>query len=70
VGNEYWAKHSSLLDNELEIVLSSNVVPLRTASESYQSSFDQFDLPSDDEEYLTPNNVPKATPGLSDRAAL
>ena len=35
----------------------------------YQSSFDPYDLCSDDEEYLTPNNVPETTPGRSDRAA-
>jgi len=39
------------------------------ASVSYQSSFDAYDLSSDDEEYITPNNVAEMTPGRSDRSA-
>jgi hypothetical protein len=39
------------------------------ASRSYQSSFDPYDLSSDDGEYLTPNNVAETTPGQSDRSA-
>jgi len=67
--NEYCAKHRHAPVNELETVPSSNPVPSTTASGSYQSSFDQYDLSSDDEEYLTPNNVPETTPGRSDCAA-
>ena len=55
--------------NKLETVTTSNLVPSATASGSYQSSFDPYDLSSDDEEYLTPNNVAETTPGRSDRAA-
>jgi len=55
--------------NKLETVPGSNLVPSSTASGSYQSSFDPYDLSSDDEEYLTPNNVAGTTPGRSDRAA-
>jgi len=55
--------------NKLKTVLTSNLVPSATASGSYQSSIDPFDSSSDDEEYLTPNNVVKTTPGQSDRAA-
>ena len=55
--------------NKLETVPTSNLVPSATASGSYQSSFDPYDLSSDDEEYLTPNNVAERTPGRSDRAA-
>jgi hypothetical protein len=55
--------------NKLETVPSSNFVPSATASGSYQSSFHTYDLSSDDEEYLTPNNVDETTPGLSDCAA-
>jgi len=55
--------------NKLKTVLTSNLVPSATASGSYQSSFDPFDSSSDDEEYLTPNNVVKTTPGQSDHAA-
>jgi len=39
------------------------------ASGSGQSSFDPYDLSSDDEEYLMPNNMPSMTPGRSNRAA-
>jgi len=69
VENEYCAKHRCAPVNNLETVPSSNLVPSATASGSYQSSFDPYDLSSDDEEYLTPNNVPATTPGRSDRAA-
>jgi len=63
VENEYWAKHRCVPVNKLETVRSSNLVPSATASGSYQSSFDPYDLSSDDEEYLTPNNVAETTPG-------
>jgi hypothetical protein len=69
VENEYCTKHRCALVNKLETVLSSKLVPSATASGSYQSSFDPYDLSSDDEEYLTPNNVPETTPRRSDRAA-
>jgi hypothetical protein len=55
--------------NKLETVPSSNLVPSATASVYYQSSFDLYDLSSDDEEYLTTNNVPETTPRQSDCAA-
>jgi len=67
--NEYCAKRRGAPVNKLETVPSSNLVPSATASGSYQSSFEPYDLSSDDEEYLTPNNVPETTPGGSDRAA-
>jgi len=69
VENEYCAEHRCVPVNKLETVLSSNLVPSAMASGSYQSSFDPYDLSSDDEEYLTPNNVAETTPGRSDRAA-
>jgi len=69
VQNEYCAKHRRVPVNKLETVPSSNLVPSATASGSYQSSFDPYDLSSDDEEYLTPKNVAETTPGRSDRAA-
>jgi hypothetical protein len=69
VENEYCTKHRGAPVNKLETVPSSNLVPSATASGSYQSSFDAYDLSSDDEEDLTPNNVPDMTPGRSDRAA-
>jgi len=55
--------------NKLETVSSSNFVPSETASGFYQSSFDPDDLSSDDEEYLTPNNVAETTPRRSEHAA-
>jgi hypothetical protein len=69
VDNEYCAKHPRVPVNKLETIPSSNLVPSATASGSYQSSFDPYDLSSDDEEYLMPNNVPETTPGQSDHAA-
>jgi len=67
--NEYCPKHRRVVVNTLETVLTSNLVPSAKASGSYQSSFDRYDLSSDDEEYLTPNNVAETTPGRSDRTA-
>jgi len=69
VENEYCAKHQRVPVNTLETVPSSNLIPSVTASGSYQSSLDPYDLSSDVEEYLTPNNVTERTPGRSDRAA-
>jgi len=69
VENEYCAKHRRAPVNKLETVPSSNLVPSATASGSYQSFFDPYDLSGDDEECLVPNNVPETTPGRSDRAA-
>jgi len=54
--------------NKLETVPSSNPPPSAMASGLSQSSFDAYDLSSDDEEYLTPNNVAETTPGRSDHA--
>jgi len=69
VENEYSSKHRHVPVNKLNIVPSSNLIPSATASGSCQSSFDSYDLSSDDEEYLTPNNVAETTPRRSDRAA-
>jgi len=69
VENDYCAKHRRVAVNKLETVPSSNLIPSATASGSYQSSFDPYNWSSDDEEYLTPNNVAEMTPGQSDRAA-
>jgi len=68
VEKEYCAKHRCAPVDTLKMVLSSNLVSSATASGSYQSFFDPYDLSSDDEEYLTPINVPETTPGRSDRA--
>jgi len=69
VVNEYCAKHRRVPVNKLETIPCSNLVPSATASGSYQSSFDPYELSSDDEEHLTPNNVAETTPAGSDRAA-
>ena len=55
--------------NKVESIPSSNLVHNIPASGSCQSSFDRYDLSSDDEEYLTPINVAETTPGQRDRAA-
>jgi len=64
VENENCAKHRCVLVNyKHESLPSSNLIPFATASGSCQSSFDPYYLSSDDEEYLTPNNVAETTPG-------
>ena len=55
--------------NKHEGLPRSNLIPSGTVLESCQSSFELHDLSSDDDEYLTPNNVAESTPGQSDRAA-
>ena len=51
------------------MVLSSNLVPSATVSEFYQPSVEPYDLSSDDEEYIMPDNVAEMTPRQSDRTA-
>jgi len=68
VQNKYCAKHRRLSVNKPERVASNN--PFSTmASGSGRSSYDPYDLSSDDDEYLTPENVAEMTPRRSDRAA-
>jgi len=69
VENEYSARHRRVPVNQHDSFLSSNPLPSTTASRSCQLSFYPFELSSDDEEYLTPNNVAETTPGWSDCAA-
>jgi len=66
VEDEYCARHRRVLVNKHESLPSSNHIPSATGSGSSQSSFDPYDLPSDDEKYLTPNNVAETTPKRSD----
>jgi len=54
--------------NKLEAVPTQNLVPSATASALYQSSSDPYDLPSNNEEYLTPNTVDEPTLGRTYRA--
>jgi len=70
VVNEYCAEHQCVPLNKHESLPSSNPLPSPTASGSRQSSIDLYDLSSNEEEYLTRNNVAETTPGRSDRAAL
>jgi len=69
VEDEYCPKHRRQPVNELETVPSNNLLPSATASGCYQTSFDPYDLSSNDEEYVTPNNVAETTPGRSDPIA-
>jgi hypothetical protein len=69
VENEYCAKHRRVPVNKPQTLLSSNHISSATASQSCQSSFDRYDVSSDDEEYLTPNIVAEMAPGRSDHAA-
>ena len=69
VVNEYCDKHRRVPVNELESLLISNLVPDPMASRSCQSSFDPYDLSSDDEETLMPINVAETTPGQCNRTA-
>jgi len=66
---DYCAKHRRVPVNKPESILSSNLVRFATASGSGQASCDRYDLSSDDEEYLTPNNVAETTPRRSHCAA-
>jgi len=69
VENEYCAKHRHVQVNTHESSPSSYLIPCATALGSWQSSFDPYDMSSNDEEYLPPNNVAETTPRRSDRAA-
>jgi len=69
VENKYCDKYWRVTVIEPESVLSSNLVSFSMASGSGKSSFDPYDLSSDDEEYLTPNNVAETTPRRSNCTA-
>jgi len=69
VENEYCAKHQRLSVNKPERVASKNLFISTTESGPGQSSFDPYDMSSDDDKYLTPRNVAEMTPGHSDPAA-
>jgi len=65
VENRYCAKHRCVSVNKHESFPSSNLIQSAMALKSCQSSFDPYDLSSNDVEYLTPNNVAETTPGWS-----
>jgi len=70
VENKDCAKHRHLPVTKPENILNNNFVSSAMDSSSVQSSYDPYDLSSDDEEYIMPNNAAKMTAGWSDRAAL
>jgi len=63
VENEHCGKHRRVPVNKLESLPSSKLIPSATTSGCCQSSFDPYDLSSDDEEYFTRNIVAETTPG-------
>jgi len=69
VENEYCAKLRRVLVKKQKSFPSSYLIHSATASGSCQSSFNPYDLSSNDEEYLMPNNVAETTPGRCDHAA-
>jgi len=69
VENEYCAKHRRLPVIKSDNTLNNNLSSFEMASRSGQSSYDPYDLSSDDDEYLMPTNVAETTPGGSDRVA-
>jgi len=66
VETEYCGKHRGVLVNKLENIPSGNFVHSTMASGSGQSLFAPYDLSSDDEECLMPNNVAEMTHRHSD----
>jgi len=67
--NEYCAKHRPLPVIQPESVTYNNVFPSAMASRSGQSSYDAYDLSSNDKEYLMPKDVAEMTPGRIDYEA-
>jgi len=69
VENEYCTKQWYVPVNKLESLPSSNLIPSAMASGFCQSSFDSYNLCTDEAEYLTPDNVVELTPGECECAA-
>jgi len=67
VDNEYSAKHRQMSVIIPDNVPGSSIFPSAKASGSGQSSFDPYDLSSDDDEYITPKRVAEMTPRQSNR---
>jgi len=63
VENEYCAKLRRLPVTKFENIPNNNLSFTAMASRSCHSSYDPYELSSDDEEYLMPNNVAETTPG-------
>jgi len=66
---KYRAKHRRVPVSKHQSLPRCNLIPSETVLGSCQSTFDPYDLSSDDEEFLTPDNMAGTTPGRSDRAA-
>jgi len=66
VEDEYCAKDRGLPIIEPGSVLCNNLLSSAMASRSGQSSYDPYDMSSDDEEDLMPKNVTETMPGRSD----
>jgi hypothetical protein len=66
---EYCIKHRRLLVTKPESIPNYNLFFSRMASRSGQSSYDHYDLSSNDDEYLMHNHLGEMTPGRSDPAA-
>jgi hypothetical protein len=67
VENEYWVKHRRLPVTKCDNTLNNNLSSFEMASRCRQSSYDPYDVSSDDDEYSLPTNVAETTPGQSDR---
>jgi len=69
VENEYCTKQGRLLVTKPHSIPNHNLVSSAMASRSGQSAYDPYDLSSDDEEYIMPDNVAETTPGRCDCVA-
>jgi hypothetical protein len=69
VENKYYTKHQRLLVTKPKIIPNRNLISSRIPSTSGQSSYNPYDLYSNDEEYLMLKSVAEKTPRRSDRAA-
>jgi hypothetical protein len=63
VENKYCAKHRQLPVIKSDNTLNNNLTSIEMTSRSGQSSYDPYDLSSDDDKYLMPTNVVEMTPG-------
>jgi len=68
-GERILREHRRLPVTKLENTPNNNFSSSAIASRSGQSSYDPYDLSSDDDEYLMPTDVAEMTPGRSDPAA-
>jgi hypothetical protein len=68
VENQYCAKHRCLMVIMSENTMNNNLSSFAMASGSDQSTYDLYDLSSDDNDYLIPTNVAETTPGQTDHA--